>query len=397
MPRFHYQALNAQQQIVTGELSADSVAQAVTQLEADGLTVQSISLATEVVQPAPAGSSPFAIGDSEAPLARHLREVLERGHELAPALKAYAEEIKSTRRRRELQTVVNALELGPSPEAITALEKLPGYWIPLLTVAGSSRDPARALQEFLRESQRADDLYRQWLLTLAYPMFVAGLAILILFALGVFVVPIFRAIFEGFQIELPRLTKFVLAITRSLTSGEGFVGAAIVAAIVATIIWLLRFLPKRLRSWFGDRFGTPFGRLTTLARFAAYTADLLEAGLAIPQSLRLAGMVTASQRIRRAAWQLANDLETGSQTLQPIQRRILTETVIHALRDDMPAGARIRLLREVGSSYAFRASTRMSWTRGIVEPIAICVVGLMVGAVVLSLFLPLITLVIGLS
>ena len=43
MPQFHYQALNAAQQMIAGKLEAPSVAQAIAQLEAEGLIVQSIT------------------------------------------------------------------------------------------------------------------------------------------------------------------------------------------------------------------------------------------------------------------------------------------------------------------------------------------------------------------
>ena len=50
MPHFRYQALNAQQQPIAGELEAESVSQAVSRLEAEGLTVQSIGYATPGIE-----------------------------------------------------------------------------------------------------------------------------------------------------------------------------------------------------------------------------------------------------------------------------------------------------------------------------------------------------------
>jgi type IV pilus assembly protein PilC len=63
----------------------------------------------------------------------------------------------------------------------------------------------------------------------------------------------------------------------------------------------------------------------------------------------------------------------------------------------MHEAARIRLLREVGHCHAERARTRLSWTRGLMEPLAICAIALVVGFTVLGLFLPLIALVQGLA
>ena len=54
MPYFRYQAVNAEQQVVSGELFADSVSQAIAQVEAEGLAVQSIGYSTI------ASDNPFA-------------------------------------------------------------------------------------------------------------------------------------------------------------------------------------------------------------------------------------------------------------------------------------------------------------------------------------------------
>ena len=72
------------------------------------------------------------------------------------------------------------------------LRSLPGYWIPLLGAATASRDPGRILREFLRESQQAEDLRRQWRLTLAYPLLLLILAAVVIVAFSFLVIPIFR-------------------------------------------------------------------------------------------------------------------------------------------------------------------------------------------------------------
>ena len=59
----------------------------------------------------------------------------------------------------------------------------------------------------------------------------------------------------------------------------------------------------------------------------------------------------------------------------------------------MPEPSRVRLLKEVSGCYADRTRNRLSWTQGVVEPIAILFVGFVVGVVVLALFLPLIDLI----
>jgi type II secretory pathway component PulF len=59
--------------------------------------------------------------------------------------------------------------------------------------------------------------------------------------------------------------------------------------------------------------------------------------------------------------------------------------------------SRLRLLGELSQIYGERSLATASWTRGIIEPLAIILIGVIVGLVVLALFLPLALLVQGLA
>jgi len=402
MPTFHYEVRDASGQSVSGELYATSLAQAVVELESRGLAIVSIGT-TPLAAPA-SGETPFA---SDGPalrstaqqlsLEQHLARVMEQSRELLPALRAYAGELPVGRRRRELESALHVLARGDSRAAAATLTKLPGYWIPLLAAASVSHDPGRVLREFIEESERASQLSRQWWLALAYPVLLGGLALTVLVLLSVFVIPLFREIFIGFDLQLPEFTILVLSIAQWISSGQIVIWAA---AIVAGL-WLLprvtRLIPESIRNWCGDHSPLCWGRSTALARLSQFTADLLEAQLDPPQALRLAGQATGNSPIRRAADRAAKRVEAGGDFASSSDRKQLTATILHVLGQDSLPAARIHLLREISAGYAEKARRRLSWTRGILEPLAICAIGIVVGATVLALFLPLVALVQGLS
>ena len=119
MPLFHYQALNAKQEQVAGELQAASLAQAVAELESQGMAIQSIGTTP---LPAETGDNPFAdevarrrAVDEQAALQQHLATVMERGQHLLPALRAYASELPASRQRRDLDTVLQILSAATRP------------------------------------------------------------------------------------------------------------------------------------------------------------------------------------------------------------------------------------------------------------------------------------------
>lgn len=408
MAIFRYQALGADQQPISGELEAESVRQAITQLEAAGLTIQSIGYANiSTLSAAPRESDALAPdktvargsddGIEQAVLGSHMARILERGRGIAPALRAYAEEMSPGSRRRQLRTVCSVLEQGNSSEATAELIKLPDYWIPLLGGATSSADPGHVLSEFLAETERADSLRRQRWQTLAYPFVVGCLALAVMILLSIFVIPVFRAIFAEFALQLPSLTLFVISVASWLASPWLLLIVAFIVGFGVLLSNAHHLRTSAAGAWLSDRFSTAIGRRNSIARFAQFTADLVEAGLQMPDALRIAGFTVNRSRLRRAAWNLSNDMDSGADYAPKTESTPLTATVVYAVRSEMPAETRVRLLREISACHAERARWALSWTNGLAEPFAICLVGLVVGVTVIALFQPLIKLVEGLS
>jgi len=401
MPRFHFQALNADQQLTIGEVEADAVALAITQLEASGLTVLSIGFATaettadlssqKPLPPAPKHKPPVIdAARDETVLRSHLARTLERARPLTPALRAYAEEMPSGRRRRELAEVCGILARGDVEAATAALTTMPEYWIPLIGSTAGDNDSAGILREFIAESQQADVTRRQWWTLLAYPLFLIGFATLVLVLLSYMVVPTFQSIFEDFGLELPRLTMWTINVSEWITTGGPILLIGVMFIAIAAAV---NFGGPVL----GESIGNWFGRSTGIARFAASTADLLAGGIETPDALRIAGRTAKSGRLRQASQHLASLLESGNVAAAEQWRRPVTATVFYAVTAELPMISRIRLLQEITNCYVDRARSRVSWSQGILGPLTIFIVGFVVAFVALSLFLPLIDLINNLS
>lgn len=397
MPRFHFQALNAEQELTIGEVEADAVALAITQLEASGLTVLSIGFATAETTAALAAQKPPAPAPKRKPpvidaardenvLRAHLARTLDRARPLTPALRAYAEEMPSGRRRRELIEVCGILSRGDVEAATAALATAPEYWIPLIGSTAGANDSAAVLRSFIVESQQADETRRQWWTLLAYPLFLIGFATLVLVLLSYMVVPTFQSIFDDFDLDLPWLTKWIINVSEWLTTGGPLLLIGVLLIAVAAAV---QFGGPLLGEWFGNW----FGRSTSMARFAGSTADLLAGGIETPDALRIAGRTAKGGRLRRASQTLATLLESGDVAIAERWRSPVTATIFYAVTAELSMPARIRLLQEVANCYVDRARSQVSWNQGILGPLTIFIVGFVVALVALALFLPLIDLI----
>ena len=389
MPRFTYQGIDVQQQLVSGELEAEGVQQAIAELEGRGIVVQAIglaSLAAAVPAPPPApieqpSASRLNEDQSETLLRNALAAVIDRGRSIVPALRALAADASLGRQRRELLAVSRVLERGNVDEATQSLSTLPDYFLPLVSSAVAAKDPTRLLQGFLHESNRAGELQKRWWFAVSYPMIVICLALLVIVALNLTVLPTFRELFADFGLTLPTLTLWVISLSQ--WSSTGLIVAAFVAALIVvfSLINPRRVLPLTLGDWLSKRFRWTAGRSMVNSRLAGFSADLVQAGIDAPSALALASHVTG-QRQRSAT--------TRGGAIQP-------STLLFAVQADVSAPARVRLLQEISACYAERAQKPLSWAHGLLGPLAVSAVGLIVGVIVLALFLPLVDLINNLS
>src|SRR5688572_2166619 len=143
MARYEYQATNAAGDAVSGFAEAPSVSQAVMQLEASGLVIRSIRLASEESQ---TGDSPVASrGNLEdrhrAVLRESLAAALERSERLLPALRALASELPAGLRKRKLLALLHVIERRDAQAAAESFPALAEYWVPLLGPARADDAP----------------------------------------------------------------------------------------------------------------------------------------------------------------------------------------------------------------------------------------------------------------
>jgi type II secretory pathway component PulF len=397
MQRYEYQATGAAGETVCGEIEAASVSQAVNELEACGLAIQSIHLAQT---DAAAGVNPFArpadVDELHRSIVReHLTRAIERGRALLPALRALADELPAGARRRKLLAFIKTLERADAAAAADTFPAMAECWLPLMAAA-PTHGAAQALRRFLGEAEQTDKLSASLRATLVYALVVLAAALAVMVLLSILVIPTYREVFQSFGLRLRPLTYVVITVADWIASGRVLIVFAAAAAAALVLMLIAARLPAGVKHWFGDRFGGLVGRWAALARFTRYTADLLEAQMPAPAAVRLAGTAAKSARLGRAASRLAQAFDAG-QLMRAEARPIIPRAVVHALAGPMAHPSRLRLLGELSQIYGERSLATASWTRGIIEPLAIILIGVIVGLVVLALFLPLALLVQGLA
>ena len=393
MAKFQYKAIDATGENVGGIITAESLAAAREQLLAAGFAVTDLAEISEVVVPGtPSGNQTKLSSREMRAVSGHAVSLAQAKLPLAPGLRALAAEPFAKSYRRAFLEVAAALENGQSMAEIADSAKVPGPLVGLFEAGERIGHFDLVVSQY---RALAYTFYRQRILllqSLVYPAVVMCYCVLLLWFLAAYLVPDFRDIFEGFGMDLPEMTKLVLAVSRFMELYGGLLLLLVVAGVV--LIWLLlRFglskiardrLLNALPIWGAIR------RSRSVAEWMNVLAVLLDSRVPLPEALRDSGAASGDAQIAVAADRLADSVAAGTPLSGAVDQ--LRGFPINVLRIAKGADAEqlpgtVRMLADVHRS---RTENHFELLSVAMEPLVMVMSGLTVGFFVLSLFLPLI-------
>lgn len=309
-----------------------------------------------------------------------------------PAIEAFADELPRGRRRRELHELARALrQEDPADAAVTS--PAARVWLPALTSGLVVPSAAMRVSDWMAHASHESHINQRRRRVLIYPAVVLLLALTIFLVLSQAIVVPFIDMFDEFGLRVGSFTTGLFFVVGQLhehpvRSLSFLIGSIAVVWLLARL-WFRQALSTRL---FGTFSAGNTANVTAMASLVGSLAELLEAGVPLPESLELAGRGSTHRHYQRVSQQLGLYLRQGHRALQQSPyARSLPDNVILALQ---PAGAppNTALLRELAAIYRERAIERTEWSSGLLGAFAVFAVGMVVAVVVVALFLPLVQL-----
>ena len=388
MPNYSYEALGSDGDFVSGEITAARVSDVISQLEAQGLQVQSI----RAIVPVPDLSLTKKAFYDRIDLALESRE------SLIPALDALADEMPHRDAARDVRQFVLELRNGATAEQFVNREST-AAWLPLIVRGFGSSTTAERYGQLMDDATRESENRKSLRTMLAYPLFLLAFGGIILIFLVILVVPTFDKMFSEFDLRLPSQTMLLLWISRQLTLHSLRTGLVVVAAFLLIVVlvrlWLRFALSTRL---LGLLTSGNTANETAMAKFTGALAELISIEAPLPEALRIAGSACKHYHFRVMAERLASDLEIPGTTLQESSvAHNFPATMCYALGNVRSSNATVPLLRELSRMYSDRARARSNWSTSILGPISLVGLGLLVGFVLIALFSPLVYMIRSLS
>ncbi|MSO19422.1 MAG: type II secretion system F family protein [Acidobacteria bacterium] len=226
---------------------------------------------------------------------------------------------------------------------------------------------------------------------LIYPVAVVGIAVLIVGLLLWKVVPIFANMFTSLGVTLPLPTRIVVGVS-------GFIG---------TFGWVFVVLAFALSGAVKTFYASPGGRLTidgfllklpifgplirkiAVARFTRTLGTLITSGVPLLESLNITARTSGNAVIEQAILKVRKAVEEGRTLTDPLREtEVFPNMVTQMIAVGEQTGAMDAMLQKIADFYEAEVDAAVKDMLTLLEPVIILFLGVTVGGIVISLYLP---------
>ena len=392
MATFFFRAVAGDGKLRTGSLTAESDKTVARELRRQGLTPIYVGArerkSVELKLPA------FASGRKRDVLffTQELSTLLTSGIPVDRALAITAELTERPRFRFIVLDVLRVLKSGKTLADSLAVH--PEYFSDLfinMVRAGEASGNLAPVFERLSEFERSRDELRNYIISsMIYPALLATVGICSIFVLLNFVVPRFAAVFEESRMPIPVPTQIMLEASKIVQTYWWMVAAGLLAGIVSFRLYV-RTVSGRLW-WDTSRLRIPLLgdalRKAETARFARAMATLVANTVPLVQSIGISAAILNNRRIAGALSDVAQGVKRGEGIAAPMRKvGVFPPLAAHLLTVGEETGRLDQMFARMAEIY--EADTRSAIKRftTLFEPLVILVMGVMVGALILSMLL----------
>ena len=394
MPTFAYTFRDAAGTVRSGTSEAESAEILRKRLQEQGFTVTEVR---QVRAQRPGGGWGRVKLSDLAIFCRQFSTMQDAGVSIVRSLDVLAQQTQSPKLRRILMDIQAEVEAGQTLSR--AMSKYPNVFSNLFIglirageVGGVLEESLQRLAAFL-EADVA--LRRKVRAAMTYPTIVVIAALAIVIGLVTFILPKFFDVFRDLGIkDFPVMTQMLMDFSNFLTS-RWYV---MIAIVVLVVIAFRMFVRTRIGRRLYDRlklklpvFG-PLNHKIALARFSRTLSTLLSSGVPILQALETVAGTVANEIIAEAVMEARARIREGDRIGPPLEKSgMFPPMVVHMISIGEESGALDQMLSKVADFYESEVESTLQSLTSAIEPVLIVLLGGMVGFIVISLLLPLIT------
>ncbi|MBL7004481.1 MAG: type II secretion system F family protein [Gammaproteobacteria bacterium] len=225
-----------------------------------------------------------------------------------------------------------------------------------------------------------------------YPIAVLAIAFIVTAILLVFVVPQFGEIFASFGAELPAMTLFVIAISEFMQA-YWWIFVLAIGAIIHTYKYMHAKSAEFRKNVDRIALKMPIiGEITTksaIARFARTLETMSAAGVPLVEAMESVAGATGNIVYKEATLVIRDEISTGTQLQQSMKScGLFPNMVIQMVAIGEEAGSLDFMLSKVADFYETEVDNAVDGLTALMEPLIMSVLGVLVGGLIVSMYLP---------
>jgi type IV pilus assembly protein PilC len=411
MPKFSYTAVDARGKQANGSVEANDQNDAIAQIRQLGFYPQRLdevkAAETATAEKKPTGkkrSGSVKMGILTV-FTRQLATLIDAGLPLMRSLNTLAKQERNPVMRATMVDLASSVESGSTfSESLTLhpriFNKLYVNMVKAGELGGVLEIVLTRLAEFQEKSQK---IKGKVIAAMVYPVVVLVIAGLILTFLLIFIVPKFQQIFKdalGPDHPLPGITLFVIACSDFMVERWYLIIGGIVAivaiyrAFAATPAGVIILDRIALRiPVFGDLMSK-----TAIARFSRTLGTLISSGVPILQALNITRETASNTIIANAIGKIHDSVKEGESVVGPMESSsVFPPMVTSMVQVGEETGQLPDMLVKVADVYEAEVDNVVTSLTSILEPIMIVMLAVIVGTIVIALFMPMVSLITGMS
>ena len=394
---FRYQAIDAQGRTVTDVIDAPSLREAGDLLRERRLFVTRLVATDEAVSQTSGGTTTEVKAGGKLKdivfFTQQMSMLIRSGARVVQALNAVESQCQRPGWRKVVTEIRTDVEAGRPLS--TALAKFPrqfsAVYVNMISAGEASGDLGLAFERLAHLTRQQQEIRNRVIGAMAYPALLVVLCTVVLAALFTFVLPRFAEMFETVGAELPASTRMLIDSSQWVRSHWklALAGLAIAAGGAA---WFLRSeRGQRCISRFTVRvrvFG-PIVRNVILARLCRIWGQLLDSKVGLLDAVQLTRDSTTNLDFRELLEAVANSIIEGQSISGPLlDSWLLPRTFSAAIVTGEESGRLADSLLFVASCLEDENAQVLASLSRVIEPILLSIMGVIVGTVAISLFLP---------
>ncbi len=328
---------------------------------------------------------------------RQMATLVGAGVPLLQCLEVLVEQTEKAKLKNVLRNVHEQVQSGKSlSEALEKHSKVfPFLFIHMVRAGESSGHLEEILDRLAVYLEKTAALQKKIQAALTYPAVVSAMAVIITVGMMTFVVPKFGEIFTSLNAPLPGPTLFLIGVSNFMR--QNFILLAIVFTLLGFGFFQWKRTKKGQRAWDGAKLKMPvFGELflkVAVSKFSRTLATLVKSGVPILSSLEIVAHTSGNVLIAELILGLRAAVTKGESLAGPLSKSpLLPPMVVRMIAVGEETGELEKMLIKIADFYDAQVDTAVASLTSIIEPIVIAFLGVVIGGIVISMFLPILTL-----